>query len=394
MRKAISSGLDVLVAMDFAPVRGRRVGVVCHQASVTRAFQHITDIFFRAHQQGLLDLKAFFGPQHGIWGHTQDNMIEWQGYRDPRTGIPTHSLYGEHRKPTPEMLRGIDTLVVDLQDVGARYYTFVWTAALCLEACAEQGIEMVVLDRPNPISGDRVEGCVLEPDYRSFVGLYPLPVRHGMTMGEIISYVRARFFPHGRLTIVPMQGWERWQWLEDTGLPWVVPSPNMPLVETAAVYPGMCLLEATNLSEGRGTTRPFQMVGAPWIDGWLLAERLNRMNLPGVYFRPIQFQPTFHKFAGEVCGGVFIHVIERETFQPFLTGIALLTEIRRSYPDQFRWRLPPYEYEYEKMPFDILVGNGWLRQELEAQSPLELLRQRWEEEAMLFLPLRQEVLLY
>jgi len=391
---SVLSGLDVLVANEFVPIRDRRVGVVCNQASITRDLQHITDVFLRAHQQGLIRLEAWFGPQHGIWGHTQDNMIEWPGYVDERTGIPTHSLYGEHRKPTAAMLEGLETLVVDLQDVGARYYTFVWTAALCLEACGERGIEVVVLDRPNPISGHRVEGCLLQESYRSFVGLHPVPVRHGMTVGEIARYLHGRFYPQCKLTVIQLQGWERRMYFEDTQLPWVMPSPNMPLVETAVVYPGLCLLEATNLSEGRGTTRPFEIFGAPWVDGWRFAETLNKTDLPGVYFRPIEFQPTFHKYAGQKCEGSFIHVIDRQTFEPFLTGIAIIREAIRCYPDHFQWRKPPYEYEYEKMPFDILVGNGWLRGALEAQHSLESLRDRWQEELKSFLPIREEVLMY
>lgn len=390
----VLSGLDVIVAGELNVFHGRGIGVVCNQASITHDFRHISDIFLQAHQQGVMKLQAFFGPQHGIGGHTQDNMIEWEGFIDPRTGIPTHSLYGEHRKPTAAMLSGVETLVIDLQDVGARYYTFVWTMALCLEACAEQGIEVVVLDRPNPISGQPVEGCVLQEAYRSFVGLYPLPVRHGMTIAEIARYLQARFYPRCRLTVIPMQGWERSMYFEDTGLPWVMPSPNMPLVETAVVYPGLCLLEATNISEGRGTTRPFEILGAPWIDGWRLATVLSQRELPGVYFRPIEFQPTFNKYAGETCGGVFIHVTDRRTFEPFLTGITIISEGIRHYPEQFHWKLPPYEYEYEKLPFDILVGNGWLREMLEARLPVAEMKPRWQEELMAFLPVREEFLLY
>jgi uncharacterized protein YbbC (DUF1343 family) len=390
----ILSGLDVMVTEEFAPLRGRRIGVVCNQASITRDLRHITDVFCDAHRRGEINLQAFFGPQHGIWGHTQDNMIEWEGFIDARTGIPTYSLYGVHRKPTEAMLSGIDTLVVDLQDVGARYYTFVWTTALCLEAGAEQGIEVWVLDRPNPISGGQMEGCVQQDSFRSFVGLYPLPVRHGMTIGEMAGYLQARFHPRCRLTVVPMQGWQRSMYFDETGRRWIMPSPNMPSVETAIVYPGLCLLEATNLSEGRGTTRPFEILGAPWLDGWSFAAVLNNLNLPGVYFRPIEFQPTFNKHAGEKCGGVFVHVMDRHRFEPFLTGVAILSQARRCYPDRFQWKTPPYEYEYEKMPFDILVGNGWLRPMIDAQRPLADMKLRWQEELKAFVPVREAFLLY
>lgn len=391
---SVSSGLDKLIQSNLAAVRGCAVGLVCNQASVSHDLHHIADVFAQAHRHGVLCLRAIFGPQHGLWGHTQDNMIEWEGYVDQRLGVPVYSLYGRHRKPTVEMLDGIDKLVIDLQDVGARYYTFVWTVALCLEACAEQGIEVVILDRPNPISGQMVEGCLLEPSYRSFVGLHPLPVRHGMTMGELARYFQATFYPRCRLTVIPMQGWQRAMYYDETGPPWVMPSPNMPSVDTTIVYPGMCLLEATNLSEGRGTTRPFEMFGAPWLDGWQLAEALNRAGLPGVWFRPLEFQPTFNKFAGDKCGGVFIHVLQRELYEPFLAGLLILTEIFKRYPNQFQWKSPPYEYEYEKMPFDILVGNGWLRREIESGASVNRLKEKWQDELAEFLRVRQQFLLY
>lgn len=390
----VSSGFDGLIQSNLAAVRGYAVGLVCNQASVSHDLQHITDVFAHAHRKGVLCLRAIFGPQHGLGGHTQDNMIEWEGYVEPRLGVPVYSLYGQHRKPTAQMLHGIDKLIIDLQDVGARYYTFVWTVALCLEACAEQGIEVVILDRPNPISGQMVEGCLLEPSYHSFVGLHPLPVRHGMTMGELARYLQANFYPRCRLTVIPMQGWQRAMYYDETGCHWVMPSPNMPSVDTAIVYPGMCLLEATNLSEGRGTTRPFEMFGAPWLDGWRLADALNRAGLAGVWFRPLEFQPTFNKFAGDKCGGVFIHVLQRQLYEPFLTGLLIVSEIFKRYPDQFQWKLPPYEYEYEKMPFDILVGNGWLRREIESGAPVNRLKEKWQDELAEFLCVRQQFLLY
>ncbi len=334
------------------------------------------------------------GPQHGLWGHTQDNMIEWQGYTDQRTRIPVYSLYGDHRQPTAEMLHNLDTLVIDLQDVGAKYYTFIWTMALCMEACAEHGIEVVVLDRPNPLGGNKLEGPFRNDNFQSFVGWHPLAIRHGMTIGEIAQYFQSEFYRQCELNIIPMQGWQRTMYFEDTGLAWAMPSPNMPSPQTAMVYPGMCLLEATNLSEGRGTTRPFEIFGAAFLDGWQLAARLTQLNLPGVHFRPLQFQPTFHKFKGEVCEGCFIHVTDSDGFKPFLTGIAILREIQGLYPDQFHWKQPPYEYEYEKMPFDILVGNDWLRRMIEATEPLAEMETRWEKETMEFADIRRDFLLY
>ncbi|RMI25169.1 MAG: DUF1343 domain-containing protein [Calditrichaeota bacterium] len=390
----VQTGLDCLIAEEFESLRGKRVGLLCNQASIAGDLTHAVDRFYQAHRRGIIRLMALFGPQHGLWGHTQDNMIEWQGYDDRRLQLPVHSLYGEHRKPTPEMLQGLDVLVVDLQDVGAKYYTFIWTMALCMEACAEQGVEVMVLDRPNPLNGTALEGPACNREFLSFVGLHPLAIRHGMTIGEIARYFREHFYPGVSLTVMTMRGWHREMFFEDTALPWAMPSPNMPTPDTARVYPGMCLLEATNISEGRGTTRPFEMFGAPWIDGWAVAEALRQYDLPGAVFRPLQFQPTFHKYCGEVCGGCFIHLTDREAFQPFKTAIALLREIIRRYPEHFRWKQPPYEYEYEKMPFDILVGNDWLRAMLEEQRPLPEMEARWQEETGWFENLRKAWLLY
>ncbi|GAB4364907.1 MAG: DUF1343 domain-containing protein [Calditrichia bacterium] len=390
----VLTALDTLCAQQFTPLHGKRLGVVCNQASVNRELRHIIDLLLPFHQSEKLKIQAVFGPQHGLWGYTQDNMIEWEGYRDGRTGIPVYSLYGKHRQPTPSMLEGIDTLVVDLPDVGARYYTFIWTLALCMEACQQKGIPLQVLDRPNPISGHLVEGGVLNPPFSSFVGLYPLPQRHGMTIGEIARYLNGEYIKQLQLEVIPMDEWKREMFFPDTTLPWAMPSPNMPSWETALVYPGMCLLEGTNISEGRGTTRPFEIFGAPWINGWRLCERLNGLGLPGVYFRPIQFQPSFHKFQGEVCEGAFLHVNNRELFRPVETAIAILQEVVRLYPKKFSWKQPPYEYELKKLPFDILAGNGWLREKIEQGVPLKEITDKFEDELREFLPVRQKYLIY
>jgi len=388
------TGLDVIRETGFRGLRGKRIGLLCHQASISSRLHHAMDIFFHASQEGVLRLEVVFGPQHGLWGHTQDNMIEWEGYRDKRTGLVIYSLYGKHRKPTPEMLNGLDVVVVDLQDVGTRYYTFIWTVALVMEACQEQGVDMVILDRPNPINGLDVEGPLLDMRFRSFVGLYPLLVRHGMTLGEIASYLKDQFFPDVTLDVVPMEGWHRGYFFDQTELPWAMPSPNMPTLETAIVYPGMCLLEATNISEGRGTTRPFEIFGAPWMDGFLFAEKLNAANLPAVYFRPIQFQPTFHKYAGEICQGCFIHVLDRRRFRPFLTGLAIIREALQCYPDLFRWKDPPYEYEFQKKPFDILVGKPEIRTMIQRLDPLPEIESSWKDDEKRFLSWRKKYLLY
>ncbi len=390
----VKTGLDVLKDENFQMLKGKQVGILCNQASVDQHLRHIIDLFYPLHQQKSLQITALFGPQHGLWGHTQDNMIEWQSYLDQKTGLSIYSLYGQHRKPTREMLANIDVLIVDLQDVGARYYTFIWTMALCMEAAQENGIAVLVLDRPNPIGGEKVEGTFLDLEYRSFVGLYPLPQRHGMTIGEIGKYLKERFFPKLDFTVVSMEGWERGMLFPETQLPWVLPSPNIPTWETTLVYPGMCWLEATNLSEGRGTTRPFEIFGAPWIDGRDFCERLNDLSLPGVYFRPYQFEPTFHKFQGEICQGAFIHVLDPQEFSPILTTVAILQEVFRHYSTYFAWKEPPYEYEYHKLPFDILAGNNWLREMIEKLAPLKEIWQKMEEEIKPFKLERKDYLLY
>ncbi len=390
----VKTGLDVLRENNFEPLKGQRVALLCNQASVAGDLTHAVDVFFQAEQDAGLSLRALLGPQHGLWGHTQDNMIEWQDYRDKRTNIPVYSLYGERRKPTSGMLQNIDTLIIDLQDVGAKYYTFIWSLALSMEACRDLGISVMVPDRPNPINGVQIEGTFIHNGFRSFVGWRDIGIRHGMTIGEIAKYLQNKFYPQCHLQVVEMQGWKREMYFENTGLAWAMPSPNIPTVDSTVVYPGMCLLEATNLSEGRGTTRPFEIFGAAYMDGWQFAAEMKKYELPGVIFRPLEFQPTFHKHAGKICGGCFIHVTDRRSFKPFLTTIALLREAIRLYPDHFAWKSPPYEYEYEKMPFDILTGNAWLREMLEAQRPLAEMAARWKKEQNVFEKIRREFLLY
>lgn len=374
-------GLDLLDRKWPKSLKGLRVGLLVHPASINRNFAHTSEIF---HKSSLFKLTAFFGPQHGILGETQDNMIEWRGYKDPKTGLPIYSLYGETRKPYPSMLDGIDVMAIDMQDVGARYYTFIWTMELVMQACAELGRSVVILDRPNPIGGVAVEGTVLDEEYASFVGLRPLPIRHGMTIAEAALYLKDRYYPTLDLHIIKMRSYKRNMYFEETGLPWVLPSPNMPTVETAVVYPGMCLLEGTNLSEGRGTTRPFEIFGAPFILPEKLSKRLADFGLDGAVMRPIYFQPTFQKHAGKLCGGLQIHVLDRRKFKPFKTAIGILKAVAELYPEDFKWNPPPYEYETNKLPIDILFGNGWLRQEIENGEPLDRLEARWQAESRAF----------
>ncbi len=331
-----------------------RVGALLHGASVTSSLCPVLEVL--ESMKGI-ELSALFGPQHGFAATTQDNMVEWSGFTHPRLGVPVHSLYGKHRKPTVEMLEGLDVLLVDLADVGARYYTFIWTLFLCMEACGEGGVTVVVCDRPNPINGVSVEGEPQSPGYLSFVGLHPLPLRHAKTIGELARQFREERFPGCRLEVLPMKGWERVMWHDQTGLPWVMPSPNMPTLETATVYPGMCLLEGTNLSEGRGTTRPFELFGAPWVDSGRLVKLLGGLGLPGVRFREASFEPTFQKHRGELCHGAQLHVTSRADFLPVHTGFEIIRLVREQWPEQFAWKEPPYEYEYEKLPIEILAGG-------------------------------------
>jgi len=332
------------------------VAALLHPASVSAKLEHASHILEQ--QNGdLFRLAAFFGPQHGFRGETQDNMAEWKSFEHPRLGIPIYSLYGEHREPTAEMLEDVDLLLVDLQDVGARYYTFIWTMYLCMRACEKAGIHVLVLDRPNPINGVATEGPALGPEYQSFVGLHSIPVRHGRTIGELAQQFRDEAFPDCVLSVLPMKNWERAMWFDQTALRWVMPSPNMPTPDTATVYPGMCLIEGTNISEGRGTTRPFEIFGAPFIDTEVLCRELTNLKLPGVHFRENYFQPTFHKFAGQLCGGAQLHVTDRESFRPFMTGVEIIECIRKIYGEQFQWKQPPYEYEWKRLPIEILIGG-------------------------------------
>lgn len=351
--------VDHLAELWPQDLKGAKIGAVLHPASIGADYTHTADRLWslsQSRERPLLRLSALFGPQHGYLGQTQDNMIEWQGYVHPQWGIPVASLYGEHREPTQEMLQGLDALVVDMQDVGARYYTFIWTLYLCMKACAVKGIPVVVLDRPNPI-GNAVEGPVLDPEYRSFVGLHPIPVRHGKTIGELARQFQAEAFPDCGLFVLEMRDYDPAAYFDATGLPWVLPSPNMPTLDTALVYPGMCLFEATQVSEGRGTTRPFEIFGAPWVDARAFCEELHSLDLPGIRFREAYFQPTFHKFHGELCGGAQMHITDRSVFQPFRTAVEAISLLRRNYPRQFAWKAPPYEYEHRKLPIEILIGG-------------------------------------
>lgn len=386
----VSPGLHVVAETQRKLLRGQRLGLLVHQASVDRRLEHAITVLGNLPRTRIACLMA---PEHGLWGAPQDHA-PIRPEVDPATGLPVFSLYGARRAPTPAMLRDLDGLVVDLQDVGSRYYTFVWTMTLAMQACARAGVRVVVLDRPNPLGGELTEGNVSDPSFASFVGLYPLAIRHGMTIGELAAYLNAEHAIGCDLTVVPMRGWRRVMRWEETGLPWVPPSPNMPTLDTARVYPGGCLIEGTNLSEGRGTTRPFEWIGAPFLDAHAYAETLARMHLPGVHFRPTRFRPTFHKWARQFCGGVQLHVTDVARFKPFLTGLALIAAARTLAPRHFAWRRPPYEFERHRLPFDILCGTDRIRTAIERRRPLTVLEAEWRPPREAWIRRRRRYLLY
>lgn len=388
----VKIGLELIKRCWPRGLRGSGIGLLIHPASVNSKFIHAIDIILNYKH---IELRALFGPQHGIFGETQDNMIEWKGFRDKRTGLKVYSLYGDVRMPKRDMLKDIDVMVIDLQDVGSRYYTYIWTMALCMQRCEEMNKTVVVLDRPNPIGGEMIEGPVLDSKYSSFVGLFPLPVRHGMSIGEIALYLRDRFYPSLNLYVIRMDGWRRQMWFDMTGLPWIMPSPNIPSLDTATVYPGMCLLEGTNLSEGRGTTRPFEFFGAPFIEPERFIKRINEYRLKGVIFRPVYFIPTFQKYAGKMCGGVQLHITDRRVFKPFKSAVAILKTVNELYPQDFMWRQPPYEYETAKLPIDILAGTDRLRRGIEEGFSLKDMEDWWIDDCKRFhKDVRQHYLFY
>ncbi len=382
-------GSDRLLASTA--LDGKRVGLVCNPASVDRELRHVADRVAAARGPRL---TALFGPQHGFRSDVQDNMIETRHAQDEVRRVPVYSLYSEVREPTPAMLRDLDVLVIDLQDVGVRIYTYIYTMANCLMAARKQGLKVIVCDRPNPIGGAQVEGPVLVPGWESFVGMYPIPMRHGMTIGEIARLFNDHFGIGADLEVVAMEGWRRDLYFDATGLTWIISSPNIPTFDTTTVYPGGVLFEGTNVSEGRGTTRPFELVGAPWVVAERFADAMNRRDLPGVFFRPALFEPTFHKHAGKGCAGCQVHVRDRSTFRPVESGVALIEAFRACDPDQFAWKSPPYEYEFEKMPIDCLAGSSELREQIDADVPAREIARSWEAPVEAFMRIRERFLLY
>ncbi|MGG1574304.1 exo-beta-N-acetylmuramidase NamZ family protein [Fictibacillus sp. NRS-1165] len=381
------TGVEVLLQDQQDLLKGKRVGLITNPTGVDGKLNSIVDAM---HNNPNFELKALYGPEHGVRGSEQaGSYVDF--YIDKKTGLPVYSLYGKTKKPTPEMLNDIDVLVFDIQDVGTRFYTYIYTMAYAMEAAKENNIEFVVLDRPNPLGGEAVEGPVLEPKYATFVGLYPIPLRHGMTVGELAMLFNKEFNINADLKVVKMKGWHRWKTYYETPLQWVMPSPNMPTVDTAFVYPGAGLIEGTNVSEGRGTTRPFETIGAPFIDGDVLAQKLNELKLPGVMFRSNSFTPTFSKFANVLSNGVQIHVTDYGSYHSVDTGLAVVKTIHDLYPNDFQFRA---ENSQGISYFDNLIGNGWVREEIEKGTSLREIKKKWIPELEQFKKVRKHYLLY
>lgn len=391
MNSLIRTGVEQLCQSPPKTLANKRLGLLCNQASTDSRLVHSRDLVRQAFPGQLVSL---FSPQHGFFCEKQDNMIESDHGQDEVTGLPVFSLYGETRKPLSWMYDEIDVLLVDLVDVGTRVYTFIWTVVHCLEVAAQTGVEVLVLDRPNPIGGHVVEGNVLKEECASFVGLCSIPMRHGMTLGELALYCNREMAINARLEVIRAGGWERDRLFPVTGLPWVFPSPNMPSFATALVYPGQVIWEGTNISEARGTTLPFELFGAPFIEHRALLDLLSEGDLAGCSLRPLAFEPTSGKWAGTTCRGFQIHVLDCEQFRPYRTSLALLQALLQRYPDQFAYKEPPYEYEFERLPMDLILGDREVRQAVEDNIPVKEIEREWQDGLQEFLRRRQAVLLY
>lgn len=392
---SVETGIDICVKNKFKSLNKEKIGLLVHSASVDSKLRYTQDLFIKN-----CKVTSLFGPEHGIYSKKQA-FIKIKTIKDKKTGLPVYSLYGKTLEPTKEMLKNIDILVIDLQDIGTRYYTYIWTMALAMKACARYNKKVVVLDRPNPINGVTIEGTVLDTRFSSFVGMYPIPVRHGMTIGELAGMFNKEFKINSNLEVIKMNGWHRRMWVDETGVPWILPSPNMPTLETAIVYPGMCLLEGTNISEGRGTTRPFETFGSPWISAKQLYKELDEEKLPGVRFKPVSFVPTADKFKGKLCKGAQIHITDRNKFSSFITGVTVIKVIKKLYPESFIWKSLPYEPVFVRntrdiMAVDLLIGNSDIRKQIDSASlsSKEALMKEWGRGLSKFAYLRKRYLLY
>ena len=388
----ISLGIEQLLSSPPQWLSGCRLGLLCNQASTNSNLHHSRDLINRTFPG---QLTCLFSPQHGFFSEKQDNMIESGHTLDSATGLPLYSLYSEQRRPNKEMFDLLDVLIIDLFDVGTRVYTFLYTMAYCLEAAAEYDKKVLVLDRPNPVGGELVEGNIIQQDCYSFVGLYPIPMRHGLTFGELALLINNHFGIGADLEVISMQGWKREMLYNDTGLPWVFPSPNMPSPVTSLVYPGQVIWEGTNISEGRGTCLPFELLGAPFYNcDEILNQMEGNIDLPGCFLRPLMFEPTSNKWAGQICSGFQIHVTDPVVFRPYRTSLALLQASVLLYPDLFQYKEPPYEYEYERLPMDLILGDKEVRIAIEQGVSILDLENSWRDDLEDFDKLRQEVFLY
>jgi uncharacterized protein YbbC (DUF1343 family) len=374
-------GIEVLIQAEAAFLKGKKIGLITNQTGVDRNLRHDVDLLKKVKDGHLV---ALFAPEHGIRGVAQaGDKVE--SSIDSSTGLPVYSLYGKNVQPTAEMLQGIDVLLYDIQDVGLRFYTYIATLSECMKAAAANHVPLLILDRPAPLNGVQVEGNILDEQFQSMVGPLPIPVRYGLTPGELATWIRDHFRLNLQLKVVRMKNWHRRQWYDETGLSWVPPSPNLPTLESALIYAGTCFLEGTDVSEGRGTAKPFEFVGAPWIDGPQLAELLNALGLPGVRFRPVSFSPNYSKFRGENCQGVQIHVFDRNIFSPIQTGLEILLVLRQRYPREFSW---------QGNHFDRLVGNGVTRLDVDSGESWEIISGKWHAPLRKFLDQREKYLLY
>lgn len=387
----VETGLDRLLEEPSKWIRGDRIGLLCNPASINSKFIHARELI---DQQLPGKLVALYSPQHGFFAEKQDNMIESYDMIDPVLKIPVFSLYGKTRSLTEKMFEPIDTLIVDLQDAGTRVYTFIYTLSYCLEAAKRYHKKVIVLDRPNPISGAQIEGNCLSPDCLSFVGRYPIPMRHGLTIGELAQLFNTFYGIGCDLEIIPMKGWHRNMYFQDTGLPWVAPSPNLPTPVSTAIYPGQVLLEGTNVSEGRGTTQPFELFGAPYIDTQKILSIPAIDDLPGVQLRPVSFEPTSNKWKGEVCNGFQIHITDPHKYKPYYVALRLIQAIMRCHGEEFEWKPPPYEYEYERLPIDLLIGDKKIRRRIETFDSIDMIEESWKQDLEKFSEVSRQFHLY
>jgi uncharacterized protein YbbC (DUF1343 family) len=391
MKNIVQTGLERFLADPPPWMKNARLGLLCNPASVDSRLRHARQCISNTFPGRL---AALFSPQHGFFAEKQDNMIESGDMTDPLLALPVFSLYGDTRIPTREMFDAIDVLAIDLQDVGTRVYTFVYTVSYCMEIAAKTGKKIVILDRPNPIGGIRTEGNCLKNEFASFVGRYPIPMRHGLTMGEIARLFNDHFGIGCDLSVIPMRGWQRGMYYPETGLPWVAPSPNMPTPQSAMVYPGQVIWEGTNISEGRGTTQPFELFGAPFFDTDKLLKTLGGPAQAGAFLRPCRFEPTANKWAGIPCNGFQIHVTDPILFQPYATSLKLLSAVIFHHPEQFQWKEPPYEYEYDRLPMDLIIGDRRLRECIEKGSDIDVLEGEWRKETDRFSAVSEAFFLY